>query len=309
MDIIGLGSVAMDVILQVDTLPKEDGFALIKSKKYLDGGSATNVIVQAARLGLKCSFIAQIGDDEIGQAIKSGLEKENVDTSLMVIKKGGSSLHTTIVVGEDGKKFILLNMGDAFLSLEQKDVNTEGVKSGNIFYTDLLPGEPAIYALKQAKEAGLKTVFNLQVGIPLMEQFGITKDSILDTLKYVDIFAPCRDSFAQLTATDNYEDGIQSFVKHYKGLLLLTLGSEGSAASDGQQLIKVPPYRVEVKDTTGAGDSYIGSFMYGYCVKGWNIKKAMEFSTVASALTCTEVGARACPNVNDVEEALKLYYK
>lgn len=307
MDIIGLGTVAMDVILMVDALPKEDGFALVKKQKYLDGGSATNVIVQAARLGMKCGFIAQVGDDEIGRAIKEGLEKENVDTSLMIAKKGGTSLHTTIVVGEDGKKFILLNMGDAFLSLKTGDINFEKLKCAKIFYTDLLPGEPAIYALKTAKEAGLKTVLNLQVGIPMMEQFGVKQKDILDILKYVDVFAPCRDAFAQLTGTADYEAGIKSFMKNYKGLLLLTLGSGGSIASYREELIKVPIYNIEAKDTTGAGDSYIGSFMYGYCVKGWNIKRSMEFSSVASALTCKEVGARACRSTKEIEEALKLY--
>lgn len=309
MDIFGLGTVAMDVILQVDTLPKEDGFAVIKSKKYLDGGSATNVIVQAARLGLKCGFIAQVGDDEIGNAIKQGLEKENVDTSLMVTKRGGTSLHTTIVVGEDGKKFILLNMGDAFLSMNSSDVNNDKIKNGKIFYTDLLPGEAAINALKKAKEAGLKTVLNLQVGIPMMEQFGVPQKDILAVLKYVDVFAPCREAFAQLTGSENYEASIQSFMKNYNGLLLLTLGSQGSIASDGKNITKVPIYNIDAKDTTGAGDSYIGSFMYGYCVRGWDIKKSMEFSTVASALTCKEVGARACRGAKEIEEELKSFNK
>jgi len=307
MDIIGLGTVAMDVIMKVDTLPKEDGFAIIKNVQYLDGGSATNVIVQAGRLGVKCGFVAQIGNDDIGNAIKAGLEKENIDTSTMVIKKNGTSLHTTIVVGEDGKKFILLNMGDTFLSLKKEDVNIDAVKKGKIFYTDLLPGGAAIFALKKAKEAGLKTVFNLQIGVPMMEQFGITKEIILDSLKYTDVFAPCRESFTQLTGTEDYDAGINSFMKNYNGVLLLTLGSKGSAASDGNGIIKIPAYPVEAKDTTGAGDSYIGAFMYGYCIKGWDLKKAMIFSTAASALTCKQVGARTSPNALQVEEALKSF--
>ena len=51
MDIIGLGTIAMDILLQVDTLPKEDGFCVISHKEYLPGGSGTNVIVQAKKTG------------------------------------------------------------------------------------------------------------------------------------------------------------------------------------------------------------------------------------------------------------------
>ncbi|HBT17812.1 MAG TPA: carbohydrate kinase family protein, partial [Firmicutes bacterium] len=84
MDIIGLGTVAMDVIMQVDSLPKEDGFCLVNKQSYLEGGSATNVIVQASRLGAKCGFISQIGDDGVGKGIKNSLERENVITESMI---------------------------------------------------------------------------------------------------------------------------------------------------------------------------------------------------------------------------------
>ncbi|MDP4172937.1 MAG: carbohydrate kinase family protein [Bacteroidota bacterium] len=302
MDIVALGTVAMDVILQVDSLPSEDGFALIKERNYMDGGSAANVIVQAQRLGASCGLIAQVGDDEIGKAIIGGLDKEGVDTTSMVIKQGGSSLHTTIVVGENGKKFILLNMGDSFLNLKACDVKSRYLTSSKIFYTDLIPGEPAFYALKLAKEAGLKTVVNIQIGIPMMEQFGIKRKDILDALSYVDVFAPCREAFYQLTETEDHMLGIKSFMKTYKGLLLLTLGSSGSISSQNGELIDLPSFKVEALDTTGAGDSYLGAFIYSYLVRNMKLKEAMHFSSAAAALTCKAVGARSSRNLSEVEE-------
>src|SRR5512145_1296526 len=114
MDIVGLGTVAMDIVLEVDALPGEDGFAVIKGRSYLPGGSGTNVIAQAARLGAKAGFVAQIGDDPLGSEIRDSLASEGVDASGLVVKKGGTSLHTEIVVDARGKKFILLDLGDAF---------------------------------------------------------------------------------------------------------------------------------------------------------------------------------------------------
>lgn len=304
MDIVGLGTVAMDVILQVDSLPAEDGFALVKGKTYSEGGSGTNVIVQASRLGAKCGFIAQIGDDEIGNEIKKGLEKENVDTGCMSIKKSATSLHTTIIVGEEGKKFILVNMGDAFLTLERSCVDIDYVKSADVFYTDLLPGEPALYALEAAKKSGLKTVFNLQVGIPLMEQCGVKKADILNALNFVDVFAPCREAFVQLTGSTDYLQSMVQFNRNFKGILLLTLGSEGSAAAIGGQITKVPVSNVVVKDTTGAGDSYIGAFMYAYFVRQMKLEAAMKFASTCAAITCTGLGARSSPDLKQVEAVI-----
>ena len=280
MDIIGLGTVAMDVIMQVDSLPKEDGFCLVNKQSYLEGGSATNVIVQASRLGAKCGFISQIGDDGVGKGIKNSLERENVITESMIVKKGGTSLHTLVVVDQEGKKFIMLNMGDVFLTLRKEDVDTEFIKTGKIFYTDLLPGEPAIDALKKAKESGLKTVINVQIGLPLMENFGVSKDAILDSLKYVDVFAPCREAFYALTGTDDYQKGVKQFSRLYDGLLLLTLGEKGSLAVTKDFHLQVPVFEVQVVDTTGAGDSFIGAFMYAFFIRKMKIKEAMEFSSV-----------------------------
>lgn len=304
MDIIGLGTVAMDVIFQVDSLPKEDGFAVIKNRKYLAGGSAANVLVQASRLGAHCGFITQIGDDEIGGEIIKSLKKEHIDTTFLSVKQDGTSLHTNIVVGEEGKKFILLNMGDAFLTLPREGINLAFIKSAQIFYTDLLPGKAAIYALKKAKAGGLKTVFNLQIGLPLMEQFGVTKADILAVLEYVDVFAPCQESFGQLTGADNYEEAMAEFQKTYQGLLLLTLGSEGSAACNNGQILKTPIHKVTVTDTTGAGDSYIGAFMYAYFIKQLVLIEAMEFASLCAGMTCTGLGARTSPYIQQVADQI-----
>jgi sugar/nucleoside kinase (ribokinase family) len=302
MDIAGLGTVAMDVILQVSELPKEDGFAVVNQRSYLDGGSASNVMVQAARLGVACGFISQVGDDEIGNAIRAGLQKEGVDTSAMVVKTGGTSLHTTIVVGDDGRKMILLNMGDSFLAMKKEDVDYSFINAAKVFYTDLLPGVPAIEALKKAKQAGLKTVFNLQVGVPLMEQFGVPREDILSMLPLVDVFAPCREAFEQLTKCGSTaEEGIDILMNQYSGLLLLTLGSEGAVAAYGRSRVKVTAFNVQAVDTTGAGDSYIGAFMYAYLLKGMELERAMRFSSAAAAITCQKVGARSCPSLKEVE--------
>ena len=108
MKILGLGTVAMDVLMEVDKLPVADSFGVISKVSYLPGGSGTNVIVQTARLGAEASYIAKLGDDPIGKDILTSLKAESVDVSGMKIKPGGTSLHTNVVVGKDGQKFILL---------------------------------------------------------------------------------------------------------------------------------------------------------------------------------------------------------
>ena len=73
MNVVGFGTVAMDVLMQTAELPAEDGFAVIEKSEYLPGGSGTNVIAQLSRLGASCGFVAQIGDDTVGAQIRQSL--------------------------------------------------------------------------------------------------------------------------------------------------------------------------------------------------------------------------------------------
>lgn len=305
MDVIGLATLAMDVMMQVDTLPGEDGFAVITNNTYLPGGSGTNVVVQASRLGASCGFIGQVGDDSLGADILKSLAAEGVDTSAMAVKAGGISLHTDIVVDKTGSKFILLNMGNAFLSLEESQVNMNYLQQAKIYYTDLLPGGPAIAGLKAAKAAGMKTAFNMQVGLPAMEGFGVSKELILNSLKDVDLFAPCRDGLFALCGTTDLEACRDYLRKWFKGTLLVTLGGQGSMAFDeNDNRYDQPIVMVQAIDTTGAGDSYMGGMLYSYLLKNMSLPEAMRFSTACSAYTCLHLGARSVPTLGMVQSIL-----
>lgn len=96
--IVGLGTVAVDIVVSVPHLPKPDGFALVTGQTRLDGGSGANVIVQASRLGAETGYIAQVGDDDIGMRITKSLGSEGVDTSRFVKKENGVSVYTYIAV-------------------------------------------------------------------------------------------------------------------------------------------------------------------------------------------------------------------
>lgn len=305
MDIVSVSTYAMDVMMNVTNLPGEDGFAVVTNNTYMPGGSGTNVLVQAARLGAKAGFLGLIGTDTIGDDIIKSLNNEGIDTSKTVRKKDGISLHTDIVVDPEGSKFILLNMGDSFLAYDKKDVDKEYISKAKVFYTDLLPYEASLEALKCAKESGLKTAFNMQVDLNTMNGFGVSKESVLDSLKYVDLFAPCRAGLYQICGTEDLNECLKYIRNYFKGVLLVTLGKEGAAAFDEQDnTYKCPARNVKAIDTTGAGDSFMGGMLYSYLLMGEKLEKALEFSTVCSAITCQGLGARSTPTLAQVREML-----
>ena len=91
MKLLSLGAIAMDVVLNSHELPKDDGFALINHEEMLPGGSASNVSVSAAHLGLDVYQTGKIGDDNIGDEFRRTLVEDGVDDRYVVTKKGGTT--------------------------------------------------------------------------------------------------------------------------------------------------------------------------------------------------------------------------
>jgi len=300
-DVIGMGTVAADIIKRVDQLPAVDGFAVIKETSFLPGGSGSNVITQVSRLTAKCAYVAQIGDDQVGDVVFNSLKDEQVDTRYMIVMEGGTTTNTEILVDDSGDKFILLNLGDAFLSLNKTQLDYNMLDEAKVFFTDLLPAGPAIEGLKQAKAKGLKTVVNMQVNLATMTGLGADKKTILEALSYIDVFAPCREGLFDLCETNDIDEAKNYLRKYFKNTLLVTLGGEGSVAFDENDTrTQVPVAQTKVVDTTGAGDSYLGAFIYKYFIDESDIKDSMVFATRCAAITCGGLGARTCPTLSEV---------
>lgn len=308
IDVLGLGTLATDVLIRVDKLPAADGFCVVKSSTHQPGGSGTNVIVQLARLGDTCAYVGKIGDDPLGAAVLDSLGSEGVDTASMVVAAGGETLHTDVVIADNGEKFIMLNLGDAFASLACSEASLDRVRSARVLYTDLLPKDPALAALTTAREAGVTTVVNVQVDLTTMWGFGFETDDILAALPLIDVFAPCRNALFALCDSEDPIACATHLRRHgAAGTLLFTLGSTGSVAfaptSDGSvgERVDMPALPVEVVDTTGAGDSYLGGFTHAYCLEGKGLRDAMAFATVCAAHTVGGLGARSTPTLAQVQ--------
>ena len=305
MEVCGLGTIAMDVLMQVDMLPQKDGFCMVKNTSYQPGGSGSNVIVQLARLGAKCGYIAALSKDRYGLDILNNLKAEGVDTSCMEVFDKGVTLHTDIVIDQNGDKFIMLNMGDTFEKLEFDDMKKLYVEKAKVFYTDLCPGKPAMKAITAARNRGIETVFNMQVGLATMNGLGVSKEELLACIREVDVFAPCRQGVFDLTGTENLDECCGYLRNYTDAVLLFTLGSGGSAAYDRDGTkYEVPCKKVNVIDTTGAGDSYMGGFIYSYCIKGKDLLSSMRFATSCAAHTCSGLGARFSPDLEMVGQYL-----
>ena len=93
---------------------------------------------------------------------------------------------------------------------------------------------------------------------------------------------------------------------YFKGTLLVTLGSRGAVAFDEQdRRYETPSMQgIQIVDTTGAGDAFMGGMLYTYLLQGMPLQQAIEFSTICAGITCTKLGARSAPTLEEVRARL-----
>lgn len=295
-DICGLGTLAADVILMLDALPQKDSFCMVHHTEMQPGGSGTNAVVQAARLGSRCAYLGTVGDDAEGRLVRSSLEEEGVDASHVYVRPGERTTRTEIAVDRRGDKCIFLIMEDAFFKLRLNPDDRALIRDAKVFFTDLLPGWAAMSGVREAFYGDQKIAVSLEVGLGLFAEMGVTEGQIRESLGAAHLVVPCRDAVRDLTGTDDPVRAAEKMRDYCDGAIVMTRGEEGSWAfmPDGG-IFHTPAYEVETVDTTGAGDSFMGALMHAYLVREEPIEKALQFASACAALTCTGLGARYRP--------------
>ena len=299
--VLGLGTAAMDIVLQCEELPREDGFAFIHDEQLIPGGSCANVLVALTKLGVKTSLIAQMGDEYYGKALLADLAQAGVDIKNVFIKPKGSSLHTFITLARNGNKAIFANLGDSLLSLSAELMTEEMLKDVKVFYTDMFPGKPALKLAKMCKNKNIIIAFNLQCSPAFMELCQVTRNELDEMLSMADVIFSCREGLLEMTGEEDLLAAGKKVYAKYRPAqgLLFTVGEKGTLGFFENQILEVDAFMVQAIDTTGAGDAFTGGYIYARYGKGMGTKESITFANACAAKKCTQYGARL--NVTEEE--------
>lgn len=308
MDILGLGGSALDTIKVVDHLPIRDGFCTVHTTMRMLGGSGTNVLVQAQRLGAQTASISKIADDSDSDLIFNGLRDIGVDTRGVIRQSGGfQAPHCLIYVDEQGEKALVLDSdgGKGLPAISQSEASLDLIDETSILYVDLTPADLSLVAVKRAKALGKLVVFNMQEDFSTVLAKGIDRQFLIEFLQYVDVFAPCQEGIAPFAGSSDIDVQVAFIRQYFQGLIVLTRGSAGvSAVDELGQRCDIPAFDIEAKDTTGAGDSFIAAFMVEHLLRDQSLESSLLFASACAALTCMNYGALSSPMRSDVEQFL-----
>ena len=279
------GSLNMDMTIEADRIPTEG--ETLTGRNFITncGGKGANQAVAAAKLGGKVAMCGVVGNDCFGVTLKQNLAKYGVDVSHVATDNDVSCGIAVIVVSNGNNRIILDKGANGKLSKAQIDEFLSDAKAGDIYLTQLEnPVDVVGYGLMAAKQKGMFTVLN-----PAPANTDVTK-----YLQYVDLIVP-NETEAEMLGDKQFL--LQSGAKR----VVTTLGDKGYEIADNTGACVYPCKRVDVVDTTAAGDTMCGGIAVGLS-EGMTLQQACAFGSLAATLACTRRGAQqSVPSRDEVE--------
>jgi ribokinase len=258
------------------------------------GGKGANQAIAAARAGGDTTFLGAIGSDAFGVTINARLTASGVDTRHVRTSYGASGV-AVIMVDRAGENSILVSPGanSSFTGLTA-DERGVIVRSDVLVCQQEIPAETVLAAALTAKSGGTRVVLNAAPARSLAPEL----------LASVDLLVVNEVEAQAITGQSSPDmDRLLAVVPR----VVLTLGGEGAlyAERDGRSE-RVPPYRVEVVDTTAAGDAFTGALAVAWG-EGRDLVEAVRWASAAGAACVRKVGAfAALPTRADINALYSL---
>ena len=287
--IIVVGSCNTDMVIRVDHLP-EPGETIIGHDFITNqGGKGANQAVAVKRLGGETAFIARLGNDDFGAKSLRLLTEEGIDTSFVRLTDGVSTGVALIPVDDKGENSIIVSSGaNALLSpLDIEEAEPLFEKASILLMQLETPVPTLISAARLAKQFGAKVVLN---------PAPYPKEPLpIELLELVDIITPNETEAAGMSGVKviDEESALKAICEiqgQGVGNVIITAGASGAYTSIDGQLVRIPSEKVEVVDTTAAGDTFCGALCVALS-KGTDMVQAIRFANKAASLSVTRLGA------------------
>ena len=276
--IIGIGSALVDILTRIDNdsilkelnIPKgsmqlvdEKSSAVIESKltayesTMAPGGSAANTIHGLATLGVNSGFISYLGKDEIGKFFEESMTSAGVKPLVFHTDTASGTART--IISADGERTFATNLG-ASLELNESIITQELFKGWDYCYVEgYLIANKAVFTktIATAKECGCKVVLDLA-------SYNVVEDNrefLNELLPHIDIVFANEEEAKALTQMSAEES--LHYIADKVEIAIVKVGKKGSLIKRGEEVVTIGCNKVDVVDTTGAGDMYAAGFLYG----------------------------------------------
>lgn len=287
--ILVFGSINIDVLVPVPSLPMPGETVLGGDYALLPGGKGANQALAARRAGAAVRLAGAVGDDAFAELALTALRSEGVDLSLLRQAARPTGL-AAIMVARNGENLIAVASG-ANRDAAAAAVPDAALGRDTVLLCQMEVPAPENWALiRRAASAGARTLLNLAPAAPIDPEI----------LGRIDILVANQGEAASLGGD------LDGLARQLRTALVVTSGGEGSTAFlAGGGRIAAPALPVAAVDTTGAGDTFVGVLAAGLD-QGLALEPALRRASAAAGLACLSRGAQsAMPTAAAIENAAR----
>lgn len=254
------------------------------------GGKGANQAVAASRLGANVVMVGRVGEDDFGRETLRSLQADGVDTTHILSTAGVMSGVAPIFVADSGENSIFIIKGaNALLSPADIEAAANALLSCDLILLQLeIPLETVYATIDWARQHGRRVLLNPAPA---------SKDLVFERIADVAYFVPNQTELAILTdmpteTISQVEKAANSLLQRGMRTIIVTLGAAGALLVTAAETKHIPPVLVAAKDTTGAGDAFIGSFA-AYEVSGCSLDGALQRAVAYAALSVMNLGTQS----------------
>jgi ribokinase len=293
-----LGSINQDFVLKVERRPNPGETVTNAELSTGSGGKGANQAAAAARLGASVTFLGRVGDDEFGEPLVQALGEKGIDASLVKQISGESTGAAFITVTPDGENAITVAPGaNRSLTPEDADAASEAIGDSRVLVAQMeIPVETVVRAVEIAVQRGIRALVNLAPTFEVPREL----------LEKLDPLVVNEHEAAFLLGGE--VEGVDGALSAASKLLSLgpqsavvTIGEAGAVCASAESSRHLPAPKVDVVDTTGAGDAFVGA-LAARLARDAPLEDAVAYAVRAGAAAVTKVGAQgALPTPETVD--------
>ena len=297
----------------IDFIPHEKGRALNDVENFLrvPGGAPLNVAAAVAKLGGKSQMLTKLGQDGFGDAILNEVKPLGVDVSRISRTNEANTALAFVSLREDGERdFSFYRNPSADMLLSAEEICVEDFNEKDILHfcsvslIDAPIKEAHRRAIEIAKEKGCLISFDPNVRLPLWKNPEDCRKAILEFLPLSNIVKISDEELEFITGIKDEKEALDFLLTGDVKVIIYTKGTNGAEFITKERVIFSPSFKVSAQDTTGAGDSFIGSLLYQVAEGEYSLEQLVDlseekvqeiltFSNATAALTVCKKGAIA----------------
>jgi 5-dehydro-2-deoxygluconokinase len=327
LDLVCIGRTCVDLYAEQEGARLED----VQSFRKYVGGSAANIALNTARLGVRSAMLTRVGEEQMGRFVRRSMEDTGVDVSHVTFDPDHLTPYVLLAIRDiDGFPRIFAYGDAADLALDEDDVDPEFVASSKAL---LVTGTPlsragsraaSLKAVKAAKEAGTKVVFDLDYrpvfwGVASHEQggqmFGASErvtEAYRTVLPGCDLVVGTEEEIRIAGGSEDTRRSLLSIRELSDATIVLKVGAMGAIVfpddipEDLEDGVRVPGFPVEVFNSVGAGDAFMSGFLSGW-LREEPLEECLRLGNACGAIVVSRHGCSpAMPTPEELEYFLNM---